>query len=139
MTKKYLDSNVFIYPLLYEDDKAIACKEIMEALINKNFEAYTSVLCWDEFVYILRKERGKETAVKEGEKFLKFPHLLFLDARKSVLFKAQQLMEEYKLKPRDAIHAATAILNHINEIISDDGDFDAVKEIKRIPLGKFTR
>ena len=61
---------------------------------------------------------------------------MFIGANKSILFKAQQLIEEYNLKPRDAIHAATALVNGINEIISDDSDFDKIKEIRRIPLEK---
>lgn len=41
-------------------------------------------------------------------------------------------MEKYKLKPRDAIHAATAIENKINTMVSYDRDFDNVIEIRRI-------
>src|SRR3989344_4726924 len=119
MMKKYLDSNVFLYPLLYEDDKARAAKEIVRDFVSKKFLAYTSVLTWDEFVYILKRERGKEIAEAESDKFLKLPNLLFLDIKKSLLFKAQELIKNYNLKPRDAIHAASAIVNDINEIISD--------------------
>ena len=132
MMKKYLDSNVFLYPVLYEDEKAEACKKILGDVVNKKLMGCTSVLCWDEFVYILRKEKGNDVAVSEGRKFLNFINLLFIGANKSILFKAQQLIEEYNLKPRDAIHAATALVNGINEIISDDSDFDKIKEIKRI-------
>ncbi len=132
--KKYLDSNVFLYPLLYEDDKARAAKEIVRDFVSKKFLAYTSVLTWDEFVYILKRERGKEIAEAESDKFLKLPNLLFLDIKKSLLFKAQELIKNYNLKPRDAIHAASAIVNDINEIISDEEDFDKIKEIKRIGL-----
>jgi len=134
MMKKYLDSNVFLYPLLYEDDKARAAKEIVRDFVSKKFLAYTSVLTWDEFVYILKRERGKEIAEAESDKFLKLPNLLFLDIKKSLLFKAQELIKNYNLKPRDAIHAASAIVNDINEIISDEEDFDKIKEIKRIGL-----
>lgn len=134
MTKKYLDTNIFLYPLTYEDDKADICKKILEKVVKKEIIAYTSVLCWDEFVYVLRKEKGKEIANEEGEKFLKFLNLVFLDANKVILFKAQEIISKYNLKPRDAIHAASAIVNGIKEIISDDPDFDKIKEIKRVKL-----
>ena len=38
------------------------------------------------------------------------------------------------MKPKDAIHSACAIKNGIKEIISDDPDFDTLKEAKRILL-----
>ena len=134
MMKRYLDANVFLYPLLYEDDKAKACASLLKDIANKKIAAYTSVLCWDEFVYTLKVEKGREIAKQEGDKFLKFPNLVFLDARKSTLFKARQLMERYNLNPRDAIHIATAILVNIKDVISDDSDFDDINEISRIKL-----
>ena len=49
-----------------------------------------------------------------------------------MLIKAQKLIKFYNIKPRDALHAATALLQGSNEIISDDIDFDKIKEIKRL-------
>ncbi len=46
--------------------------------------------------------------------------------------KAQKLVEKYKIKPRDAIHSATSLSLNINEIISEDSDFDKVEELKRL-------
>ena len=46
-----------------------------------------------------------------------------------------KLMDQYKkLKPRDAIHLAVALNFGAKTIISDDGDFDGIKEIERIPF-----
>lgn len=41
-------------------------------------------------------------------------------------------MEKHRLKPRDTIHAATALENKINTIVSYDRDFDSLIEVKRI-------
>jgi predicted nucleic acid-binding protein len=41
-------------------------------------------------------------------------------------------MERYGLKPRDAIHAATAMENRITVIVSYDKDFDRIRELKRV-------
>ena len=54
----------------------------------------------------------------------------------STIRRAQRFVEKYKLKPRDAIHAATAISHGISQIISDDPDFDKVSELERIGLEK---
>jgi predicted nucleic acid-binding protein len=41
-------------------------------------------------------------------------------------------MGKYRLRPRDSIHAATAIENKITTIISYDRGFDGVSGLKRI-------
>ena len=38
------------------------------------------------------------------------------------------------LKPRDSIHLSCAIERNISEIITDDADFDGIKEITRVPI-----
>ncbi|MHC1628688.1 MAG: type II toxin-antitoxin system VapC family toxin [Candidatus Nezhaarchaeales archaeon] len=41
-------------------------------------------------------------------------------------------MERYDLKPSDAIHAATCIVNNIKYIVSEDQEFDKVEGIERL-------
>lgn len=135
--KKYLDSNIFLNSILYDDDIASKCKKIIYKIVKKEIIGTTSILTWDELVYIIRKNLGKEIAITEGEKFLKMPNLVFIDVNKNIVYKAQKLVNKYNLKPRDAIHTATAILNDIQEIISDDNDFDKIDEIKRISPEEF--
>mgnify|MGYP001581410639 FL=1 len=139
MMKKYLDSNVFIWPLLYDDEKADICKRIIFSLSEGKFIGYTSILTWDEVVYALRKQQGKFIAKEEGKRFLQLPKLIFIDANYTIVLSAQKMIERYNLNPRDAIHAATALVNGINEIISDDSDFDDIKEIKRMKLEEFSK
>jgi predicted nucleic acid-binding protein len=43
-------------------------------------------------------------------------------------------MGKYNLSPRDAIHLASALSRKAIAIVSDDEDFDQIKEIKRIPI-----
>lgn len=133
---KYIDANVFIYPVVNpeSDIKAISSKKILDKIINREIFAVTSVLTWDEFVYTLRKYLGKEIAASEGEKFLRFPNLKFVSADEKIILKAQYFVFKYNLDPRDAIHLATAITLNINEILSDDSDFDNLDEIKRVKI-----
>ena len=130
----YIDTNVFIESILRDNKE---CQTILEKIINKEVQGITSILTWDELVFILRKFIGKEIAISEGEKFLRFPNLIFVDAKKEIIQNAQKLIGKYNLQPRDAIHIATAIHAGINEIVSEDSDFDVIKEIKRISPGNF--
>jgi len=133
MIKRYIDANIFLQGILYDDENI---NKILFKMVNKEFLGYTSVLSWDEIVFIVRKFLGKEIAIKEGEKFLKMPNLIFIDANKNIIEKSQRLINKYNIKPRDAIHVASALINGANEIISDDKDFDKIKEIKRIEVKK---
>ncbi len=134
MMKKYIDTNIFLYPLLYEDEKAKVCKSILLKIGKKEIIGITSFLTWDEVVYSLKKLLGRDIAIKEGRKFLKIPELVFVRTDENIIYKSQELIEKYNINPRDAIHAATCILTSANELLTDDSDFDKIKEIKRASI-----
>ncbi|MEM2902098.1 MAG: type II toxin-antitoxin system VapC family toxin [Candidatus Bathyarchaeia archaeon] len=134
---RYIDSNVFIYPVIADEKterKAFLARNILLKIAKGLLEAATSSLTWDELVWSVRRLLNLKVAAEEGEKFLRFPNLKLLSVDEKVVKEAQRLVKEYKLKPRDAIHSACAIQNGIKEIVSDDTDLDALKEAKRIRL-----
>ena len=133
----YLDSNVFIYPVIYDEEaepKVRKAKEILLNVENGKLSAFTSTLTWDEVVWVVSKVMGRNDAVSQGKKLLGFPNLEFVVADENVLARAQKLVERYKLSPRDSIHVASALQKRTKTVISDDRDFDTVKEIKRTPF-----
>jgi len=127
--KKYIDANVFIQGILRDDNHS---KRIILKIANNEFIGVTSVLSWDELTFVIRKFLGKDMAMIEGSKLFRLPNIQFIDVKKEIIQKAQKLFEKYNLQPRDAIHVATAINAGVNEIISEDSDFDIIKEIKRL-------
>ena len=70
----YIDANVFLYPVLYEesDRNAANARRILLKIASGEIDAATSVLSWDEFVWVVRKCIDTETSQKEGRKFLSF-------------------------------------------------------------------
>lgn len=131
----YVDSNVFIYPVIYDEEAVVEAGKSRDFLLKialGKVEACTSSLTWDEVAWVVRKLFGVENSVNEGKKFLGFPNLTVLGVRKSTVFKAQELVERYRVKPRDAVHAAVALENKIGTIVSYDEDFDEINEIRRI-------
>ncbi|SMD31427.1 type II toxin-antitoxin system VapC family toxin [Picrophilus oshimae] len=130
----YIDSNVFIFPVIYDNEKAIKATEILNKIENKEIIAYTSVLTWDEVVYIVNKIMGKADSVSTGKKFLNYPNLRFISVDINIIARAQKIVEDYNIKPRDAIHISSALSKNIHNIISDDSDFDFVHLINRIKL-----
>lgn len=128
----YLDSNIFIYAALNMKPAAENCLKIMDKIAKNEIDACTSVLTWDEFFQSVKKNLGSDYAKISGQRFLNIVNLKLLDADLNVISTAQKLTEKYNLGPRDAIHAATAIVNKCDSIITDDSDFDKIKEIKRV-------
>ncbi len=135
---KYVDSNVFIHALIgmRSDKKTVAAQTILMKVADGSLVAATSLLTWDEVTWALKKKLGREVADMEGRKLLEYPNLKFLDIKTNIIISAQSLASTYGLDPRDAIHAASCIENGIDEIITDDSDFDVVTGLKRIPLEK---
>ena len=128
----YLDTNVFIYAATNDDEKGNWARQILKTIIEEKEQGYTSCLTWDEVVHALWKLRGKEKAHIEGRKMLELGNIHFLPPTINIINKAQDLIEQTSLKPRDAIHAATAIVKGISNFATNDDDFDEVKELKRL-------
>ncbi|MBI2565030.1 type II toxin-antitoxin system VapC family toxin [Candidatus Woesearchaeota archaeon] len=132
----YLDTNIFIRAFLDLTEKGDKARDLISSILN-NKRFSTSVLTYDELVWVIRKSVGVRESIQAGKNLLAITNFRFISIDKLVLSKTQQLIESTSLKPRDAVHAAAALLNGEIEIISDDADFDKIKELKRISLEKF--
>lgn len=77
---------------------------------------------------------GRSDGIAQGQKLLGFPNLTFINVDEGIIAQAQSLMDKYRISPRDSIHVASALSRKATIIISDDEDFDQIKEIKRTPL-----
>lgn len=133
----YIDSNVFVYPVIYQTEvqqKAKKAKEILLKIESGELTAYTSTLTWDEVTWVVSRVLSRDDGIRQGRKLLGFPNLEFIDVDEGTLTVAQMLLDKYKLGPRDSIHIASALSRKIKTVISDDEDFDKVKEITRTPL-----
>ena len=130
----YVDSNVFIYHAIY-DPRSIAEASAMARLneiASGTVEARTSTLTWDEVTWVVRRLFDAKKAAAQGASFLRLPNLKLLKVDYETISEAQSIVESYDLKPRDAIHAATALRKDIHRILSFDHDFDGIPSLTRI-------
>ena len=128
----YIDSNIFISPLIYQrSPHAANSRRILAMVENAEVSAYTSALTWDEVVWVVRRVLGKADSIQAGEKLTAFPNLRFISASEEIIRSAQKLLSEYQLAPRDAIHVASALSRPLDALISDDSDLDVVQEVNR--------
>lgn len=127
----YLDTSVLVTPILKNQaaDRVEACNRFVEDAVRQGLAIATSWLTWDEFVWAVGRAGGsfeRERAVLAGESLLDFPYLTFLDVNSDVIELANKLMRDTSCRPRDCIHAASALLHCGGELFSLDSDFEKV-------------
>ena len=130
----YLDANVFIYAALNTEDYGPKAVCLLHKIQQGEEQAMTSALTFDETFWVVKKNRGFEKALEAYAALLNFPNLEIIPTDRELSSSALQLISEFHLAPRDAIHAATTIAEKADCIVSTDTDFDRVKGLKRRPL-----
>jgi predicted nucleic acid-binding protein len=129
----YLDSNVFIYATINTAELGEKARSLLQKIQQGEEKAETSALTFDEVFWAVKKHNF-ELALEACRALLNFPNLEIISANREVALLALQVIKEYRLAPRDAIHTATAIAAKADAIVSTDAHFDKIEEIKRCPL-----
>jgi len=132
----YVDANLLIYAATEEGAISKKAFEIVEKIKQGHYKAFTSTLTMDEVLYIIQKNAGREIAAKTVETYLKLNNLNIISVDMQILNKSIEIYKKTSLRPRDSIHLAAMQLNEIKTIISQDSDFDKIKDIKRLDFSK---
>ncbi|OGI14504.1 hypothetical protein A3K63_01895 [Candidatus Micrarchaeota archaeon RBG_16_49_10] len=130
--KYYLDSNIFIYAEISSGAEGKLSKNILLLMESEKIKCVTSCLTIDEVVWKIGKETDRKTGIEVGKRMPELPNLEILPVKTTTIATALELMEKHKLGPRDSIHIATMIENGVFSAISEDSDFDKIREIKRL-------
>jgi hypothetical protein len=65
----YIDSNVFLYPVLYSEEEEPKAKKALDTLrkiAKGELSAYTSTITRDEIIWVDRRTMGKSEALNQG-------------------------------------------------------------------------
>lgn len=127
----YLDANAFVYAFAYIDKRADHILGLIDSIVRGKEAAATSALSYDETVWAIRKLGGKEKSLEAGDAFLSIRNLTIIPVDTAILQQAQRISKQQIIKPRDAIHAGSCILNNISTLYSEDAVFDQIPGIKR--------
>ncbi len=133
--RRFIDSNVFVYVLLNDPRYSRRALSILEDAENGVYEAYTSTLIVSQVLAHLERRRRKEAMVKFleylDEGYIDVVETTYEDYRASLL-----LAEEYELDYSklwdDLVIASQMRRLGVNEIYSNDKDFDKIPWIKRV-------
>jgi predicted nucleic acid-binding protein len=130
----YLDANILIFAALNTEEIGEKAVALLSNIQNGDEQAVTSALTFDEVFWEVKRNRGLEKAIETAEAMLNFPNLTIVAADREVVSSALGIIRKYHLAPRDAIHAATALAEKADFIVSNDNHFDKMKELKRKSL-----
>lgn len=137
----YWDSCNFI-SLISEDEvqRADICQRILEDAESGTVEIITSALTIAEVI----KPKGSPTFTDEKEQkiseFFLHEYILIYDVTREIAESARKLSRQYGLKPRDAIHLATALKTEGVEVFQtwNTRDFLELDVPIRIDVPKWT-
>ncbi|CAD6493067.1 MAG: PIN domain protein [Candidatus Argoarchaeum ethanivorans] len=127
----YIDSNIFIFAATGKEELGQNCRKIIKLINEQKITCAASFLVIDEVIWILKKEVGKDDAIKITKAMLSMP-IKWIEIKKSVIIKMMDTYEKTTLDPRDAIHISSMKEVGLSVIVSEDDDFDKVEGIERI-------
>ncbi|MBI4449149.1 type II toxin-antitoxin system VapC family toxin [Candidatus Woesearchaeota archaeon] len=130
----YIDSTVFFLAFTNADAIGAQARDVLDSIVKGKITATTSYVTFDELFWELKRKTTREHVIEYTKHFLHIPKLTLVPLDREVTLTAHKLLTTYPLDPRDALHAASAIVSGASHIISEDSDFGTLKEIgwKRI-------
>jgi predicted nucleic acid-binding protein len=148
----FIDANIFTYLLTGHPIHGRSCQELLEEAENGDIEALISPLVIDEVSYVLMVQTARRTdgTLKAGsikreilrawqeslepvdefygylDLLISTGHLKVLSLDYSISRIALECAREYRLLPRDALHAACCKAYGIKEMATNDKDFKRI-------------
>ncbi len=148
----FIDANIFTYLLTGHPIYGRNCQQLLERVESGDLEAFISPLVIDEASYVLMVQTARKTGGSQDARSIKratmadwqeclapigefyeyldllisIGHLKVLSLDYSISRIALTCSKEYRLLPRDALHAACCKAYGIGEMATNDGDFKRV-------------
>ncbi len=132
MARVFLDANVFLYAVGGEGPHRQPCRDLLQAVGDGGLEAVTNTEVLQEIVHVRARRLGIKDAVVAVRAASDLVREVLPVKREDVLEACKLLERHHGLGARDALHAAVMKNGSIHLLVSVDGDFDVLKEIRRL-------
>jgi predicted nucleic acid-binding protein len=132
-----IDSVIPLYALGGPSPQREHCQAMLRAIVDRKVDAFASVELIQEVVFHRMRVTGdRSKAVREGRDLQELVIVLAFDSK--VLAAALALIEATGIRGRDAVHAATALVNGVECLVSTDPAFDGIPGLKWVTPAAFT-
>lgn len=108
----YWDSNAFLAWLQVEKSHEAACRDTLTAAQNGEFMIVTSALTIAEVLWLRGAPRLTEDKAEILNRFFRRSCIRVVNLDRRIAQKAQRLVWENGIKPKDSVHVATALQYH---------------------------
>ncbi len=117
-----LDTAIFIYHLEQHPHYFPLTHRLLSGIEAGQWTACTSVITLMELTVRPWRLNQPEVAMRYEAALAHFPHLSLVDVTRPVARQAAQLRAEFRLRPADAIQAATALASGATLWVTNDRD-----------------
>lgn len=115
-----LDTAVFIYHLEAHPRYLPLTQKLLTGVQAGRWSAVTSIITLMELT-VRPWQLNRSAVAHEYEALLvHFPHLILADVTRDVARRAAQLRARYRLRPADALQAATALVHEATAFVTND-------------------
>lgn len=131
MAVYFVDSNVFFYAKILDQEYGEACAKIIKDVVEGKVKAVTSVLVVIEVANALRKYGLGKEAKKVVDAIFSLDIPVY-EVDSSDVRIAMGIFEGFGISPYDCVHASIMKRAGALNILSADKDFDKIDWIKRL-------
>lgn len=122
MQTRYWDSNAFLGWLAEEPDKVDECRAVIRAAEEGKTLLITSALTVAEVLWLRGEPRIPAENAEKVQRFFQHEYIVVNDLDRRLAEDAQRLVWHEDIKPKDAVHVATAIDASVDRMETFDGD-----------------
>ncbi len=112
MKARYWDSDMFLGWLIHEPDKERACRAVLREAEAGRLLIVTSALTIAEVLWIRGQPKLSRDQAEQIERFFKHKYIAFRNVDRTIAEAARQVVWDYDIRPKDAVHVATALDVH---------------------------
>ena len=133
MSKVFLDANVPMYAAGKDHALREPCQWIMVEISEGRLSAVIDAEIVQEILYRYGAIKKRQTGARLAKNVMSIvPEIISVtSADMETTIELYELYNSDQIPARGCLHAAVMINNGIEEIISVDGEFDLIKEVKR--------
>lgn len=124
-----LDTSIFIYHLEGHPRYLPLTSRLLDGVQSGGREAVVSVVALMELTVHPWRSGQPLIAAHYEAILLHFPHLHLADVNREVARRAAQLRAGYQVRPADALHVATALVNGATAYVTNDRELGRLKPV----------